>query len=258
MSVSGSTCARPLDTSPIADVRSPVSAPRRVAVDPVAKGIATEQRQYADSFYQDDREVGRARHVVARTLRAWGMEADVPALELLTSELMSNAVVHGEGPILLRLSSDGAWLRLEVTDSGRGRPRLVGARPFGGWGLRFVDQLADSWGTEERNDGKTAGRRARRSFRNDPKCAQGDDRTGGAEGRLVDLDPAPTASTPTETSAERDQRSNPHAGADSMSAAGSPTVSSSAVTSTTAPGPGLRPGSPVASHRSSPARTASP
>jgi serine/threonine-protein kinase RsbW len=82
-------------------------------------------------------------------------------MELLASELVSNAVVHGEGPIVVRLKSDGARVRLEVGDDGRGGRPLPGAaamtptRAVGGWGLRFVDQLAERWGTQYDGGGTT-------------------------------------------------------------------------------------------------------
>jgi anti-sigma regulatory factor (Ser/Thr protein kinase) len=110
-----------------------------------------EQRVHTELFLHDDREIARARHVVVRLLGEWGLgAADASVMELLVSELVTNAVVHGAGPIVVRLATDGDQLRLEVTDEdGRmTRPRLVDHREIGGWGLRLVDRLCDRWGAD--------------------------------------------------------------------------------------------------------------
>lgn len=84
-------------------------------------------------------------------------------LALLVSELVSNAVLHAgiasTQDIVVKVS-DGDCLRVEVLDEGPGfdpnRRRTYGDRTYGesngGFGLRFVDQLAARWGTE-REDG---------------------------------------------------------------------------------------------------------
>ena len=69
---------------------------------------------------------------------------------LLVSELVSNACRHGSGRIQLTVHSDAHGVRAEVRDEGTGAA-IVKAEPHparGGWGLRFVDSLADSWGVE--------------------------------------------------------------------------------------------------------------
>jgi anti-sigma regulatory factor (Ser/Thr protein kinase) len=75
----------------------------------------------------------------------------VLALELAVSELVSNAVVHGEGTIEVELTSDDEEVRLAVADAGGGQPVLRPATTpdarVGGWGLGLVDELADDWGT---------------------------------------------------------------------------------------------------------------
>jgi anti-sigma regulatory factor (Ser/Thr protein kinase) len=66
---------------------------------------------------------------------------------LLISELVTNAVLHGAGPIHLTIDVDGA--RFSVSDQGLGRPAVrqdPGAD--GGWGLRLVAQIARRWGVE--------------------------------------------------------------------------------------------------------------
>jgi anti-sigma regulatory factor (Ser/Thr protein kinase) len=112
-------------------------------------------RQRFETFERDSREVARARQVVRETLKGWRLDADLADVELLVSELVSNAVRHGSGPIRLRLFSEGPTLRVEVVDGGGRRPLTpAGAPQAGGIGLHLVDQLTDSWGLH-RDDHKT-------------------------------------------------------------------------------------------------------
>jgi anti-sigma regulatory factor (Ser/Thr protein kinase) len=69
---------------------------------------------------------------------------------LMVSELVTNACKHGQGTIQLVVRSGTDGIRAEVGDEGTEveiaapHPRP----PRGGWGLYFVDRLADSWGVE--------------------------------------------------------------------------------------------------------------
>jgi len=69
---------------------------------------------------------------------------------LMVSELVTNACTHGAGRIELCVHSGVEGVRASVQDEGVGMtiasPRPRPAR--GGWGLMFVDHLADTWGVE--------------------------------------------------------------------------------------------------------------
>src|SRR3954451_16116682 len=67
---------------------------------------------------------------------------------LLVSELVTNACKHGSGRISLTVKSSDAGVRAEVHDEGlESSIAISDPRPArGGWGLYFVDQLADDWG----------------------------------------------------------------------------------------------------------------
>jgi anti-sigma regulatory factor (Ser/Thr protein kinase) len=72
--------------------------------------------------------------------------------ELVVSELATNALVHGQGRIVLYARIEGDALWLEVVDEGTGEaPGIREQRDEepGGWGLRIVDTLALSWGAYE-------------------------------------------------------------------------------------------------------------
>ncbi len=71
---------------------------------------------------------------------------------LLVSELVSNAVRHGEGRIELRADLDSDRLLVEITDEGSGLERTIREREFEdleGWGLELVDAVASRWGVHE-------------------------------------------------------------------------------------------------------------
>ena len=72
-------------------------------------------------------------------------------LLLLVSELVTNAVRHGEvgpdGSLRVEGVRSGPRVAVEVTDPGSGFDTVLPARSEpGGWGLVLVDRLADRWG----------------------------------------------------------------------------------------------------------------
>jgi anti-sigma regulatory factor (Ser/Thr protein kinase) len=115
-----------------------------------ARGMGV--RRTVRRFDRDACEVPRVRHMVVDRLGAWGLGHEGRALELVVSELFTNAVRHGGGDVEVGIALDDDVVRVEVRDGGGGRPVLrqpdpTGSDP-GGWGLHVVDQLADSWGSE--------------------------------------------------------------------------------------------------------------
>ncbi len=105
--------------------------------------------------------IGRARHAVVRTCHAWGL-GDGAAAELVVSELMANAVMHGWGPVQLRLFDTGAGLRIEVEDLNPAPPVATDGHPgrVGGFGMQIVERLAD-WGWRPSGEGKLVWARVR-------------------------------------------------------------------------------------------------
>ena len=97
--------------------------------------------------------VRKARGFTADVLADDGVEASVVEVAvLLVSELVTNAVVHAQGPICLTVHTDAHWVRIEVEDPGHRRPVLRAASldAVDGRGLLVVDKLATDWGTERR------------------------------------------------------------------------------------------------------------
>ncbi|MFJ8130758.1 SpoIIE family protein phosphatase [Streptomyces hydrogenans] len=105
---------------------------------------------------REPRSVGRARELARTQLSAWGLDALVDTVELLVSELVTNALRYGEGEIRLRLLRDRT-LVCEVWDAGLVQPRRRRAKDTdeGGRGLQLVGLLSASWGSRRTPRGKT-------------------------------------------------------------------------------------------------------
>lgn len=98
---------------------------------------------------------GQARRLARRALARWDLEDLTDAVELLVSEVVTNAVRYAERPITLRLLRTDV-LRCEVGDDVPQLPRLRQARPSdeGGRGLYLVNRMARRWGATRLSTGK--------------------------------------------------------------------------------------------------------
>jgi serine phosphatase RsbU (regulator of sigma subunit) len=97
----------------------------------------------------------RARMLVRRRLKRWGLAELIPTAELLASELVTNAVRYSLGSIALRLVREGG-LVCEVFDDSAALPRLRHASDEDerGRGLQVVSQLSQHWGARRTLSGK--------------------------------------------------------------------------------------------------------
>ncbi|MCF2531118.1 ATP-binding SpoIIE family protein phosphatase [Yinghuangia soli] len=107
-------------------------------------------------FPADPACVSKARDLVTAQLTQWRLEELAFPTELVVSELVTNAVRYGGGPIKLRLIR-GSVLVCEVSDPSNTQPRLRRARSTdeGGRGLFLVAQLTQRWGSRYGQSGKT-------------------------------------------------------------------------------------------------------
>jgi anti-sigma regulatory factor (Ser/Thr protein kinase) len=110
----------------------------------------------------DPESVRRARAWVHDVLERLGRSELVDAAELAVSELVTNAILHGEPPITVRVRGTRAHPRVEVRDHSH-RPPEVNVEMTEeenllstiGRGLGIVALYSETWGADLRADGKT-------------------------------------------------------------------------------------------------------
>ena len=101
--------------------------------------------------------VRRARRFVHDQCHAAGVNDDTSdTAVLLTSEIVTNAFLHGRSAARVTLMTTGDRLRVEVGDDNSRLPQV--AEPereaLNGRGLAIVDTLATSWGAAQHAEGK--------------------------------------------------------------------------------------------------------
>jgi anti-sigma regulatory factor (Ser/Thr protein kinase) len=140
-------------TAPVRSLASALPISRHMSV---AEALASLPSASVPSAYRlrvhlpaDPSAAGQARAVVVGTLRDWGLEELVFPVQLITSELVSNAVLHArtDSDLLLRLGPAG--VRVAVRDGDPTVPRPQGtadAACEGGRGLLLVSAAAHRWG----------------------------------------------------------------------------------------------------------------
>jgi anti-sigma regulatory factor (Ser/Thr protein kinase) len=110
----------------------------------------------ASEFQQELPRAPNAPGEARRALTGWYatvLERDeLYRAKLLASELVTNAILHGQGRIMLRSHIDEDRVVVEVMDEGTGFEHEVRRRDFedvGGRGLAIVDSEASRWGIHE-------------------------------------------------------------------------------------------------------------
>ncbi|MEU9314012.1 SpoIIE family protein phosphatase [Streptomyces sp. NPDC048256] len=94
--------------------------------------------------------VMHARRFTARTLRRWKVQEAADAVLLVVSELVTNALVHTQGPVRLDLVLRGDRVRVSVSDSSPrapAKPVIVDWEATGGRGLLLVEAMSDAFGS---------------------------------------------------------------------------------------------------------------
>ncbi|WP_327320010.1 SpoIIE family protein phosphatase [Streptomyces sp. NBC_01235] len=143
------TCQAVLDAMlparPNDDIALIVARTRALGVDRVAEWDVP----------MDPAAVGEVRAAVVRQLARWDLEDLSFTTELILSELVTNAIRYGSGPVGVRLLRDRTLI-CEVSDSSSTSPHLryAAMTDEGGRGLFLVAQLTDRWGTRYTPKGK--------------------------------------------------------------------------------------------------------
>ncbi|WP_079102210.1 SpoIIE family protein phosphatase [Streptomyces sp. TP-A0356] len=103
----------------------------------------------------DPAAVGAMRVAVSDKLDEWGLSELGFVMELVLSELVTNAIRYGSEPIHVRLIRDRTLI-CEVADGSSTSPHLRYATTTdeGGRGLFLVSQMAERWGTRYTPQGK--------------------------------------------------------------------------------------------------------
>jgi two-component sensor histidine kinase len=79
----------------------------------------------------------------------------VDKVTLLTSEIVTNAVVHAATPVTVTIERDEARVRVVAEDADEALPApRQSPSERGGFGLQIVSDLADDWGAETQPGGK--------------------------------------------------------------------------------------------------------
>lgn len=102
---------------------------------------------------------GRARHLVADACARAALPTELSdSAQLATSELVTNAIVHGRSEVRLAVSVDAGRcsVRIEVGDDNSRHPKVQPADDgaLDGRGLFIVDLLATRWGVRDSDFGK--------------------------------------------------------------------------------------------------------
>ena len=107
------------------------------------------------NFTTQPTEVAHGRRFVASALRGCP-DVTVDQAVLLTSELVSNAIIHASSDGQLTVQVADGHLRVEVTDHSAVVPtkRAHGPQDIHGRGLEIVDAVADQWGVDLLASGK--------------------------------------------------------------------------------------------------------
>jgi anti-sigma regulatory factor (Ser/Thr protein kinase) len=105
----------------------------------------------------DVSSVGAGRRFVREALAGWRLDHLTDTAVLLTSEVVTNSVLHARTEIVLSIRAEDGSVTISVHDGSQHlpRPRLHSVDATTGRGLELLDRLAQEWHVDSESDGKT-------------------------------------------------------------------------------------------------------
>jgi anti-sigma regulatory factor (Ser/Thr protein kinase) len=117
----------------------------------------TELHQRRIRLTREPATAAEARSQVRAIISAWRVPVDPAIAVLLTSDLVTNAITHGDGKtITLAIRCSRGRLRIDISDTSRSLPMAVDepAVTETGHGLVLVATLSTEWGSFQTPAGK--------------------------------------------------------------------------------------------------------
>ncbi|MGW1024556.1 SpoIIE family protein phosphatase [Streptomyces sp. NPDC002577] len=120
-------------------------------------GMAVRPARETWTVWRVPEAARHARRFTRRTLRKWAVTRETDTVLLVVSELVTNALVHTEGPVRLDLTRIEDRLRVAVADASPRtpvKPANLGWEATGGRGILLVEAVSAAWGTVPAGGGK--------------------------------------------------------------------------------------------------------
>jgi CheY-like chemotaxis protein len=128
-----------------------------IATAGVLQMVTTALAEARTDLESDLRSGSRARRFVTEALERWDCEEALDTVQLLVSELVTNAVVHAASAPKVAVLLLPSAVRVEVADEAHQAPvhREAGEADESGRGMFLLDELSSSWGVDATPSGKT-------------------------------------------------------------------------------------------------------
>jgi DNA-binding NarL/FixJ family response regulator len=122
----------------------------------VAAAVATVTANRVSAQLPAESISARTARGLVRNMLSTADQELLDSVELLVSELVTNAVLHATSAPRLDVHVGRASIRVEVFDDDLTPPhtRVPDGTGIGGWGLQLVDRLASRWGSDPQPGGK--------------------------------------------------------------------------------------------------------
>lgn len=120
-------------------------------------GMAQRPLRESWSVWRVPEAVRHARRFTRRVLRSWGVGEAADTALLVVSELVTNGLVHTDGPVRLDLTLINHRLRIAVADSSPRtpvKPTSLSWEATGGRGILLVEAMSAVWGAVPASGGK--------------------------------------------------------------------------------------------------------